>query len=74
MRHQLTRHRTGVAGAGLTFDEALKLDPARFAAHGGGYAIRIRDVGPVGVIAVSGRPQLADHAMIVDAIRAFLVR
>jgi uncharacterized protein (UPF0303 family) len=57
---------------GTTFEAEFGLDPARYAAHGGGFPILVRNVGPVGVVVVSGLPQLADHRMVVAAIRARL--
>jgi uncharacterized protein (UPF0303 family) len=59
---------------GTTFDEEFGLDPARYAAHGGAFPILVRSVGPVGVVAVSGLPQLEDHRMVVAALRAHLRR
>ena len=58
---------------GTTF-EAYGLDPERYAAHGGGFPILVRSVGPVGVVVVSGLPQVADHRMVVAALRAQLGR
>ncbi|RBY97644.1 heme-degrading domain-containing protein [Blastococcus sp. TF02-8] len=55
---------------GTSFEAEFGLDPARYAAHGGAFPLLVRDVGPVGVVAVSGLPQLADHRMVVDALRA----
>jgi len=57
---------------GTTFEEALGLDPQRYAAHGGGFPVIVRSVGPVGVMVVSGLPQLEDHRMVVAALRAHL--
>ena len=57
---------------GTTFEEALGLDPQRYAAHGGGFPVIVRSVGPVGVMVVSGLPQLEDHRMVVSALRAHL--
>ena len=48
------------------------LDPQRYAAHGGGFPVLVRSVGPVGVVVVSGLPQLEDHRMVVAALRAHL--
>ncbi|NEK56430.1 heme-degrading domain-containing protein [Geodermatophilus sabuli] len=59
---------------GTTFEAEFGLDPARYAAHGGAFPVRVTSVGPVGTVVVSGLPQLADHAMVVAAIRAHLAR
>ena len=59
---------------GTTFEESSGLDPARYAAHGGAVPLLVRGVGPVGVVAVSGLPQLEDHRMVVAALRAALGR
>jgi uncharacterized protein (UPF0303 family) len=58
---------------GSTFeDESPHLDPALYAAHGGAFPIRIRDVGVVGTVTVSGLPQADDHALVVEALERFL--
>jgi len=59
---------------GTTFEEEFALDPAQYAAHGGAVPVVVRSVGPVGVVAVSGLPQVEDHRMVVAAIRAHLAR
>ncbi|MGY1708852.1 heme-degrading domain-containing protein [Geodermatophilus sp. SYSU D00758] len=59
---------------GTTFEAEFGLDPLRYAAHGGAFPISVRSVGPVGAVAVSGLPQLADHRMVVAAVRAHLGR
>jgi uncharacterized protein (UPF0303 family) len=58
--------------AGTTFEERFGLPLAEYAAHGGGFPVIVRDVGVVGVIAVSGLPQLLDHQLIVDVLRDYL--
>ena len=58
--------------AGTTFEEEFGLDPAQYVAHGGGFPLLVRDVGPVGVVVVSGLPQTEDHAMVVAALREHL--
>jgi uncharacterized protein (UPF0303 family) len=55
--------------AGTTFEQQSGLDPQLFAAHGGGFPLIVRDVGPVGVVVVSGLPQVEDHRMVVAALR-----
>ncbi|RZU31835.1 heme-degrading domain-containing protein [Blastococcus saxobsidens] len=59
---------------GTTFEEQFGLDPARYAAHGGAFPLLVRDVGPVGVLAVSGLPQLEDHRMLTGVLREHLGR
>ncbi|GAA1886822.1 heme-degrading domain-containing protein [Asanoa iriomotensis] len=57
---------------GRTLDVIAGVDPVDYAPHGGSFPIRIRDVGVVGTITVSGLPQQADHALVVEAIESFL--
>jgi uncharacterized protein (UPF0303 family) len=66
----LLGRRLAERGRELGADDGL--DPARFAAHGGAFPIRIRDVGVVAVVTVSGLPQAEDHALVVEAITAHL--
>jgi uncharacterized protein (UPF0303 family) len=57
---------------GTTFEDVAGVDRALYAAAGGGFPVVVRDVGPVGTVAVSGLPQLDDHRLIVSTIRAYL--
>jgi uncharacterized protein (UPF0303 family) len=59
---------------GSTFELEFGLDPQRYAAHGGAFPVIVRDVGPIGVVVVSGLPQLEDHLMVVAALRGHLDR
>ena len=61
-----------LAASGTALDEALGVEPRLFAAHGGAFPIRVRTVGVVGSITVSGLPQADDHAFVVEMIGAFL--
>ena len=70
--HSTLYMRQAFVERGTTFEEALGLDPQRYAAHGGGFPVIVRSVGPVGVVVVSGLPQLEDHRMVVAALRAHL--
>jgi len=58
--------------AGTSFDEDSRLDPSRFAAHGGAFPILVRGTGCIGSVAVSGLPQLEDHRLVVEALEALL--
>ena len=60
------------AAEGTTVEEKFGLDPRRYAAHGGAFPILVRAVGPVGVVVVSGLPQIEDHRMVVAALRGRL--
>jgi uncharacterized protein (UPF0303 family) len=57
---------------GIALDEAIGVEPRLFAAHGGAFPIRIRDVGVVGTVTVSGLPQGDDHAFVTEMIGVFL--
>ncbi len=61
-----------LAARGKELDEALGVEPRLFAAHGGAFPVRVRDVGVVGTVAVSGLPQADDHAFVTEMIAAFL--
>jgi uncharacterized protein (UPF0303 family) len=61
-----------LAERGMALDEALGVEPQLFAAHGGSFPIRIRDVGVVGTVTVSGLPQADDHGFVTEMIGAFL--
>lgn len=54
------------------FDTAARLDPQKYAAHGGVFPITIAGVGVVGTVGVSGLPQAEDHAFVVEHLREFL--
>lgn len=57
---------------GRTFEDSSRLDPDRYAAHGGAFPVRLRGTGVVGVVAVSGLPQADDHALVVEGLERFL--
>lgn len=57
---------------GASFEEKSRLDPDRYAAHGGAFPVLVAGVGLVGTVAVSGLPQLEDHLLVVEALEAFL--
>jgi len=57
---------------GTTFTAQHDLPLQEYAAHGGAFPVRVRGAGIVGVVTVSGLPQADDHALVVEAVRAFL--
>ncbi|MEV6751887.1 heme-degrading domain-containing protein [Streptomyces sp. NPDC051214] len=56
---------------GTTFEESSRLDPDVYAAHGGAFPIAVRGAGVIGTVVVSGLPQAADHALVVEALERF---
>lgn len=58
--------------AGTTLAEKYGLPVEQYAAHGGAFPLIVRDVGPIGVVTVSGLPQVQDHRFVVAVLRDFL--
>jgi uncharacterized protein (UPF0303 family) len=63
-----------LAAKGQELDAGMGVDPAEYAAHGGAFPVRVADVGVVGVVTVSGLPQADDHALVIEAVEAWLAR
>jgi uncharacterized protein (UPF0303 family) len=61
-----------LAAKGEQLDHNHGVDPARYATHGGAFPVRVRGVGVIGAITVSGLPQADDHNLVVEAIEAYL--
>jgi uncharacterized protein (UPF0303 family) len=59
---------------GKTFESDSRLDPSRYAAHGGAFPLIVRGTGCVGTVAVSGLPQRDDHRLVVETLAAFINR
>ncbi len=59
---------------GHDFDVDSRLDPSEYAAHGGVVPLRLKSGTVIGVVGVSGLPQLDDHAFVVSHLRGFLAR
>ena len=57
---------------GEAFASNYLLDEHEYAAHGGAFPVRVRDVGVVGTVTVSGLPQEQDHRFVVAVLRDFL--
>lgn len=54
---------------GWDFAQRFRLSPESFAASGGGVPIMVEGTGVVGAAAVSGLPDVEDHALVADALR-----
>ena len=57
---------------GTTFAEATSLAFPEYAPHGGGFPLIVAGTGPVSVAIVSGLPQEADHALIVEVLGEYV--
>jgi uncharacterized protein (UPF0303 family) len=57
-----------LAAKGRSLGPEQGVDPALFAAHGGAFPVRVRGVGVVGSVTVSGLAQADDHALVVEAL------
>ncbi|MFJ8669076.1 heme-degrading domain-containing protein [Streptomyces sp. NPDC093600] len=53
---------------GTTFEQSSRLDPDRYAAHGGSFPVAVEGAGVIGSVTVSGLPQAEDHALVVRAL------
>ena len=55
-------------GESALLAERYGLSASEYVLAGGGFPIRVKGAGVIGVIAVSGLPQRQDHGIIVDAL------
>ncbi|HEX9068890.1 MAG TPA: heme-degrading domain-containing protein [Ktedonobacterales bacterium] len=60
------------ASQGGSVRESALLDETRYATHGGAFPIRVRGVGAVGTVTVSGLPQREDHELVVRVLALHL--
>ena len=58
--------------AGRPLEEVFGVSSLEYAAHGGAFPVTVTGVGVVGSVAVSGLPQLEDHALVVEVLRTVL--
>ena len=70
MRYHKSSYLVGreLAASGAALDESRGVLPIDHAPHGGCFPIRIRNVGVIGTITVSGIPQRQDHGFVVEAL------
>ncbi len=57
---------------GRSLADVSFVDPREFAAAGGCFPIHVKGCGIIGTVTVSGLPQVDDHRLVVESVRAFL--
>ena len=57
---------------GREINPDMGIDLMNFAGHGGSFPLKVKKVGVIGAITVSGLPQLDDHRMIIEALDQYL--
>jgi uncharacterized protein (UPF0303 family) len=73
-RFQMSSYRKGLEMKrdGKSFGEASGTSDADYAAHGGGFPIRLKQGPVIGCVTVSNLPQREDHKLTVEAIALHL--
>jgi uncharacterized protein (UPF0303 family) len=61
-----------LAMKGRDVGPGIGLDPLEYAAHGGSFPVRVKSVGVVAAITVSGLASADDHRMIIAGLSTFL--
>jgi uncharacterized protein (UPF0303 family) len=69
--HSTLYERVRHEAIGTTFPEKTGLPESRYAAHGGGVPLTVTGTGMVGVLLISGLPQVEDHALAVEVLTAW---
>jgi uncharacterized protein (UPF0303 family) len=69
--HSTMYERVRYEARGTTFEQATGLPETDYAAHGGGFPIAVVGEGLVGVLLISGLPQVQDHALAVECLEEF---
>ena len=70
--HSTLYERVRHEALGTTFEEATGLPEATHAAHGGGFPLVVVGEGRVGVVVVSGLPQVQDHELVIEGLTSLL--
>lgn len=74
MQRSSFRINTELRKQGKTLEEASELSHYEYAAHGGCFPVKVKEVGMVGTITVSGLEQSEDHGLVVRCLREYLKR
>ena len=69
---QCSSYSSGLANqkAGSSLSQRTGVSLNDYAEHGGSFPVRVKGVGCVGTVTVSGVPQREDHAIVVEALAA----
>lgn len=59
---------------GVSIEDEPWFDVTLYAAHGGCFPIVVKGTGQIATVTVSGLPQLADHELVVAALREFIAK
>jgi uncharacterized protein (UPF0303 family) len=70
--HSTLHERVRWEAVGTTFGAQTGLPESEYAAHGGGVPLTVSGTGPVGVLLVSGLPQVADHELCIEILEGHL--
>ncbi|KAF7726441.1 hypothetical protein EC973_008775 [Apophysomyces ossiformis] len=62
------------ASKSALFEQKYAVSDKEYACHGGAFPLKIRDVGIVGTITVSGLAQEDDHNLVVRSIEQYLAK
>lgn len=60
--------------ADTTLQERYSLPSTEFSSHGGAFPLRLKEVGVIGSVSVSGLPQRDDHELVVEGLSSVLER
>jgi uncharacterized protein (UPF0303 family) len=70
--HSTLYERVRHEAAGTTFTDETGLPESRYAAHGGGVPLVVAGTGMVGVLLISGLPQVDDHALAIEVLSSWI--
>jgi uncharacterized protein (UPF0303 family) len=73
-KHSTMYERVLAEEQGIDWYESKGLPEETHAVHGGGLALNVRGLGFVGVLLISGLPQVEDHLFGVEVIAEYLAR
>jgi len=73
-RHSTMLERVLAEEQGVDWYQSMNLPEETHAIHGGGLALNVKGLGFVGILLISGLPQVEDHLLGVEVIAEYLAR